>query len=276
MKFLNFTLSKELFQYERIAPLLKKRRTFFITGFAIAFALIFAAGYLSKNADTVKVRRGSIVESVYGIGTVTANHTYVLRIAVAAEIARLYVREGDIVKKGSPLLMVTGIPPFTAPFEGTITALPFAEGEIVFPQIPLLTLIDVRDRYVSVTLEQEAALRVRKGQRVRLSFESLRGIRLNGTLRTIFPRQGQFIINIDVPELPPEVLPGMTADVAIEVDGNENALLVPLSAVHNGWITLIRDGKRMKVEVQIGSVDGEWAEVLSDNVLETDEVVRGQ
>jgi multidrug efflux pump subunit AcrA (membrane-fusion protein) len=135
-------------------------------------------------------------------------------------------------------------------------------------------LIDVRDRYVSVTLEQEAALRVRKGQRVRLSFESLRGIRLNGTLRTIFPRQGQFIINIDVPELPPEVLPGMTADVAIEVDGKENALLVPLASVHNGWITLIREGKRMKVEVEIGSVDGEWAEITSDNVLESDEVVR--
>jgi len=39
-----------------------------------------------------------------------------------------------------------------------------------------------------------------------------------------------------VDQLPPEILPGMTTDVAIEVAQKEKALLVPVRAINSGHV----------------------------------------
>ena len=65
----------------------------------------------------------------------------------------------------------------------------------------------------------------------------------------------------------------MTADVAIEVNHKDKALLVPLSAITDGRIKVRRDGKRKVVKLNIGSVDGSWAEVIDGDVSLTDEIL---
>lgn len=243
-----------------------------VLGFAAA-AAAFAFKRRIDSVETLPARTGDLVEAVYGLGTVTANQSFQLKIAVTATIRQIHVREGDVVKAGAPLLRLDDGAAFTAPFAGTITSLPYKVGETVFPQLPMLTLMNLKDRFIAVSLEQEGALRVRPGQGARISFETLRGQSFNGKVRTLFPGTSQFLVHIDVPELPAEVLPGMAGDVAIEVASRENVLMVPIAAVQSGRI-LVKTGKiPKKVQVTLGAVDGSWGEVLSGDVHAGDPVI---
>ncbi len=246
--------------------------------FLIGLITILLAGLLAlrrekANLQIVHPKMGPIVEAIYGIGTVSPRQTFRARVGVANTLSRVFVKEGDLVKKGAPLLSFISGPTLMAPFSGTVTSLPYNVGENVFPETPALTLEDLSDRYVVATLEQQGAIRVVKGQPVSLSFESIRNQTFKGHVRAIFPQKSQFIVHIECPELSAEILPGMTADVAIEVARRESALLVPVIAVSSGKILVIKNHRPEKIDIQVGSIDGEWAEVLSKNLSESDEVV---
>lgn len=230
--------------------------------------------YLKQNKkyDWVPVKRGSVQEAIYGLGTVKSKMIFEHRLGTTNRIRKLYVREGDSVKKGTRLLDLSEGSPVLAPFAGTVTSLPFHENENIFPQTNILRLEDLQDRYVEVTLEQQGAIRVRPGQKVRLSFESLRQTLLFGEVESIYPWQGQFLVRIPVEKLNAEILPGMTADVAIEVGQVTDALLVPMIALFNNQVTVKRNQKSQKQFIKLGRSDGEFAEVLDDSLKEGDMV----
>lgn len=242
------------------------------------FCAIVAGGWLWNSRMTdrdlrVQPHRGDLVEAVYGLGTVTSERVFRLKIGITATVQNLYAIEGQEVKAGDPLIRIDEPAPFRAPFDGTVTSIPFKPGETVYPQIPLLTLMDLKRVYVVVSIEQDGALRVKKGQAVRLAFESLRGQKFDGKVRTIFPNEGQFFVHVDVESLPPEILPGMTADVAIEIDRRKNVLLVPVAAISNGKLRVMKGTRVKKIDVKVGTVDGEWAEVTSGELTTDDEVL---
>ncbi len=230
----------------------------------LAFILLLAAlfpAWSCSPSQKVHPKVGPMVEAVYGIGTVTARHTYDLKIGVTDTLMKLYVQEGDAVPKGHPLVAFSDGRVTRAPFAGVVTAVNYKEGETVFPQIPVVTLTDPKDPYVVVSLEQSGALRVKGGQPAFLSFEDLREQNLPGQVTSIYPKDGQFFVNIEV-SLPAEVLVGMTADVAIQVAKRDNVLQVPLVAVRQGAVKVVTNGLSKTVPVKIGAVDGTWAEVL--------------
>ena len=162
----------------------------------------------------------------------------------------------------------------SAPFDGTVTALPVKVGENVFAQTVVLELTDLQDRYVTVSLEQRAAIRVRRGQTARLSFENMRDTALAGTVESVYSRAGDFLVRIEVPDLPTQILPGMTADVAINIRQRSGALLVPVAAIREGSVAVKRDGiVPVRVEVTTGLADGAFAEVTAGDLKPGDRVI---
>lgn len=235
---------------------------------AALFAGLGGLGLLASCSPTEKIhpKVGPMVEAVYGIGTVTARHDFELKLGVTDTLMKLYVQEGDSVAQGRPLVAFSDGRLVHAPFAGVVTSVTYKEGETVFPQIPVLTLTDPKDPYVVVSLEQSGALRVKSGQPAVLSFEDLREQKLNGTVTSIYPKDGQFFADIEVQGMPPEVLVGMTADVAIQVAQKEGVLQVPLVALHQGGVRVLRNGLPKTVPIKVGAVDGTWAEVLSGDI----------
>ncbi len=225
--------------------------------------------------DTFKVKRGDIIEAVYGLGTVTANQSYQVKLGVTGTITKLYVAEGDKVERGKTLITIDQGAAFSAPFSGTVTSVPFKQGETVYAQAPIVTLINLKDRYIVVSLEQESALRVHANQNARISFETLRGQTYQGKVRAIYPdpQNSQFFVRIEIPDLPESILPGMTGDVAIEIAQRSGALLVPVSAVQSGRVILRSGHLKKKVQINIGAIDGRWAEVTGGDLHEGDDVV---
>ncbi len=239
---------------------------------AIGIVALVIFSVTKKQVNYVSPKYGPIVEAIYGLGKVKTDDVYEVKLGVVKTIVHLYVREGSVVKKNDPLVKFEGGLLFRAPFAGTVTNTAFHENQYVFPQQAVLRLEDLSTKYIEVSLEQQGALRVQPGQPVRVVFESIRGEVLTGKVSAIFSRKDEFLAHIDVP-LADNILPGMTADVSIEIGRKEKALLVPLSSVTDGRIKIVRDGKRKTVKLKIGGIDGNWAEVLEGDVRDSDKIV---
>lgn len=239
---------------------------------ALTLVLGLRAGNQRGEILSAPIQKGAIVESVYGIGMVTATRSFQLKLGVTSTIRRLFVREGDQVRRDQRLADLDGVP-FSAPFDGTITLLPFKVGETVFPQSVVLSIVDLSDRYALVTLEQQAALRVRRGQMAKLSFDSLRAESYDGQVEAIYSNDNNFFVRIGIAGLPPQILPGMTADVAIGITEHRDALIVPVAAIDAGKVYVKRGLGTAAIAVQTGIVDGAMAEIVSGDVREGEQLV---
>lgn len=254
-----------------------QKRPLLIAIITTATLLIIVAVLLlrtDRSSIRVNPKRGPIIEAIYGIGTVTSRKHFTFRLGVNSTVVKTYVHEGQEVKKGDALIQLTPSLMIRTPINGTVTSFSPNEGENIFPDQTVVTVEDLLDRYILATIDQQSALRVKKGMKVRLHFETIRDQTFNGTVNTLYPSSGQFMVRIESQELPPEILPGMTADVSIQVAERENALLIPVLSIQQGKVLIERNGKNQKIDVKIGVTDSEWAEVLSGDISESDVVVR--
>lgn len=246
-----------------------------VLGIGTLFLILGAVGsYRWFNQGALeRPRMGPVVESIYGLGTVVASQTYQVKTAVNQSIREIYVKEGDAVNAGAALMKFDDSGVIRAPFVGTVTSIPFKRGEILFPGTAGMTLVNLEHPYLEVSLEQQSVLQIKRGQRAIVSFETIRGERVEAKVESVFPRDAQFIVRVELETIPAGILPGMTADVAIEVGRKDHVLLIPLRSVSSGRVTVRREGKKLKQTVELGVIDGEWAEVKSGDIQASDEIL---
>ena len=241
----------------------------------LIIGVVFARVIIDRSQGTLSapLQKGSIVEAIYGIGTVTAKRSYSVKPGVISTIIDLYVKEGDFVHKGAKLANLDKVV-YRAPFDGVVNFLPFKVGENIFTQLPVVVLTDLTNRYLVVSLEQQGALQVRAGQKAKLSFDSMRNKTFDGTVESVYSYNSNFLARIDVSSLPAEILPDMTADIAIVIRELKNVLLIPTSALETDSVWVKR-GSRIpsKSPVKLGVVDGAMAEVVSGDLKEGDRVM---
>ena len=233
--------------------------------------------FLSNRSDgtyTDSLEKGTIVESVYGIGTVMANKSFRIMPGLVNTISDVWVKEGDTVKRGDLLISNENMK-WRAPFAGTVTSFPFRVGENVFSSVPILTLVDLNDRYVLVSLEQQGALRIEKDQKVTLSFDSIRDKNYKGQVVAVYANDTGYLARIDIADLPARILPTMTADVAIEIRRSDNALIIPVAAMEQGKYVWRKRGHEipMQIEIKTGIIDRALAEVLSGDLQAGDRLL---
>lgn len=234
--------------------------------------VLFKWNQSKQSTVLVKPKMGPIKEVIYGLGTVESYHKFNFKPGVGKTLNELYVQEGQKVNKGTKLLRFEDGPTVVSPFEGTVLSIPYNMGENVFADRTVISVQDLEHLYIESHLDQVASLRVKKGMKAKISFENLRNEIIEGEVLTMYPSQGQFIAKVEVQKFPKEILPGMTADVAIEVAQKDNALIIPVKAINNKSIMLIRNGEKVKHEVKLGVMDQEWVEETS-GVIKTDDQI---
>lgn len=245
---------------------------------AISLAILFilaaiaAVAFRARGYAVVNPKRGEITEAVYGLGKVKSNQRYEVIVGVVSTVKKRFVNEGDQVEKGKQLIELEDNAIFRAPFSGAITLAAVYPGETALPHVPILRMESLSERYIELSLEQQAAIRVKVGQAAKISFESLRGKVLRGRVSSLYPRENEFIARISVDSLEENILPGMTADVSVEIGKINNALLVPAKALQNGLVLVKTNGKWEKRKVEIGHIDGLNAEVLGNSLSPSDEI----
>jgi hypothetical protein len=171
------------------------------------------------------------------------------------------------------LVDLDGVGEFKASFPGFISNLSLKEGETVFSQTSVMTLTDMSDLYLSTSIEQQGALKIKAGLPVKISFDGMRDRAFQGRVESIYSSGSDFLARISVQDLPTNILPGMTADVAIVLNTKENALLLPIAALDGDQVNVRRGSKNLTVHVKSGLVDGSVSEVISGDLVEGDEVL---
>ena len=110
----------------------------------------------------------------------------------------------------------------------------------------------------------------RQKQKARIAFDGLPGKTYTGSVASVYPSDGQFIVKVESAEIPVEILPGMSADLAIEAGTKSGVYVAPIRAVREGKVTLFRNGKKMLVPVQLGLTQGESVEIISGELADGD------
>lgn len=237
----------------------------------ISIVIIFALLSCGSKSG-FKPKFGPITESVYAIGIVKSERSYELKLGVLTAVKKYFVKEGDAVKTSDKLLMDDSGTIYKAPYSGVVTHIPYVIGETVAPQQSILSLVDLSKLYLEASVEQQGALKIKKGQTVQISFESFRSKVFQGVVKNILPRNLEFVVQVDVKDLPENILPGMNADLSIEVMKKNIATLLPLAAVSNGHILLKNQKGSAKIPVVVGVSDAEFVEILSPVLSKDDEI----
>lgn len=253
----------------------QKWKKYLLTAAGLAVLAGAAVFWFWRQKSTERlesVTRGPVIEAIYAIGTVESTQTFQAKAGVPSGILRLPVQEGRAVRRGDALVFLTEGSTIRSLFDGIVTRVAYKVGESVFAGNVIVEVVDPIALEVRVVLDQRAALRVRRGQNARLSFDGLREKEFTGVVRTVYSNAGQFTVILDLKKLPLEVLPGMTADVSIEISRKTESTLIPLAAIRDGKVIRVREGRRESVDVKTGLINQDSAEVILGD-LKPDDLV---
>lgn len=153
-----------------------------------------------------------------------------------------------------------------SPFDGLVLEKLLDKGATVSNTDNILALATAESMTIEGKVDELDADRVRIGQKVLFTLDSLPGRTYEGTIRTLAPRidytTKSFKIKVDLPANIP-VRPGMSAELNILVKENQNALLIPVNSLIDGssvWI--VKDNKSYKKSVKTGLRDSRKVEIL--------------
>lgn len=236
----------------------------------VVFVSIFAFVKKSKvEVEPMFVKKGDMVEATYAVGTVKADKIYNLKTGVNSKMVERFVRAGQKVKKGTPLLKIDSFPTYVAPFDGTVTAINYEVGELVFSNSTVLTLVNDSQLYLELSLDERSIYKVKVGDEANISFESQKK-KTKGNVKYVFSNSDQFYVHVFFDSKDLTLLPGMTCDVSVVTRKFENKLLVPVKAINNNFVTL-KNGKKVKLNILYRN--DEMAAVDNSELNDNDELI---
>ena len=139
-----------------------------------------------------------------------------------------------------------------SPMDGVIGTRQVEPGEYVTPQSVIATLMDVNAVYVELGIIERDIERIRLGQRVKVSVDSLPNSTFEGKVDNLAPviegKSRTLTAKVKVENTQGQLLPGMFARAEIAVFEKPNALVIPTSALKDND----GDGKFESVFVAAG------------------------
>jgi HlyD family secretion protein len=167
----------------------------------------------------------------------------------------------------------------TAPFDGVVLDVTTEVGEWISPSPPgvplppVLDLIDPDSLYVSAPIDEADVARLKAGLPARITLDAFRGRDFKGKLTYISSfvetRQEQnrtlrVEAEFDETQLPPNLLPGLSADVEIILDARDNVLRIPTYALlENSRVLVVQNGRLDERKVGTGLHNWSFTEVAS-------------
>lgn len=152
-----------------------------------------------------------------------------------------------------------------APFTGEVLAINYLPGDPVSQTRAAVVLANRTALHIDVSVDETDITSLSAGDPVTVTFDPIQDLELPGTVARINPVgqtvQGlvRYTVRVDLKEIDPRVLLGMTADVSIVTDSQRGVLAVPLEAVQSDdqgeYVNRIKaDGTSERVPVETGEV----------------------
>jgi HlyD family secretion protein len=164
-----------------------------------------------------------------------------------------------------------------APFDGIVTALNLSNGAAIGSGATALTLLDRSGLHVDLKLSENSAVKVQAGQPVTLTFVSLNGKTVTGTVSYVSPVAETtngvvtYAVRVNLAGSDAEIRIGMTANLVIVTAQKDNVLLVPNTALlpqGDGQVVVRIGGAgpaggQVQTPVETGLTDGTYTEIMS-------------
>jgi HlyD family secretion protein len=119
----------------------------------------------------------------------------------------------------------------TAPFDGLIVRRHRDSGDVVVPGSSILTLISTDELWITAWIDETEMSKLQEGQKARVVFRSEPDQSYPGTVarlgREADRETREFVVDVHVLTRPENWAVGQRAEVFIETDRNDNALLLP-------------------------------------------------
>jgi len=169
-----------------------------------------------------------------------------------------------------------------APINGTVSSVNFNVGDT--PSGTAVVIADLSKIQVKVTVAEIDISKIKVGNSAQMTLDALPGLTYTATVTSIGPvgtvTSGvvNYPVTVQLSDPDGDVLPGMTANLAIEVDRREDVLLAPARAIRTQGnqkvATVLYKGQQISVPVTTGLSNDTQVEVTS-GLKEGDEVVIG-
>lgn len=173
-----------------------------------------------------------------------------------------------------------------SPIAGTVVNMSVVSGENVTEQQILGKIADLDNLQVSIAVDELDIFRVKEGQQVVIKVSAIKGKDFKGYVEKI-SQEGKiengiakYNVNIrfDETEDLKDLKLGMSTNVRIQLDSKQNTLILPIGFVQKEgdeyYVNVqSENGEMQRIDVKIGLVSNDYAEILSD-LKEGDTVVK--
>ena len=277
-----------------------------IWGSALAVAIIagilfFTNGKKGKSEVTLReypVQVGSIRTAVSTTATIKPQNRLEIKSPVNGRIDQILVKEGDFVRKGQILVLVSSTEraalldaatqkgkgeidywnkvynqtALISPIDGQVIVSSLNPGQTITTADPVVVLSD--RLIVKADVDETDIGNVKLGQKAEISLDAYPDITVPGVVDHIY-YESTLVNNVNiyhvdiVPDKVPEVFrSGMSADVNIIVKEKDNVLLLPLTAVrtrNSHSFVSVKGGSKdsvRRVAIQTGLKDDSNVEIV--------------
>jgi HlyD family secretion protein len=156
-----------------------------------------------------------------------------------------------------------------SPIDGVVLDRPLSLGTRVAINDRVMNIADVTPSklVMRAAVDEEDVTKVRVGQIVRMTLYSYDDRTFEGKVSKIYDQADaeRRTFEVDVQILQPDdrLSPGMSGELAFEMDHRDKAVVIPSQAVQKGAVYTVRDGHLKKLDVQLGLRGIERSEVRS-------------
>jgi multidrug efflux pump subunit AcrA (membrane-fusion protein) len=217
---------------------------------SIVVILVLVAGgvwfYQNKQTDaatpstevmTSTVQRGDIEVSISGSGSVASINSNDVTSSSEGIVDEVLVAENTIVAEGDELITFTdGSDPVIAPHAGTITTLNVESGDRVQSGTVVSHITDYATLQTVITVDELDITSIESGQAANITVNAFPDDTFAGKVTKV-ANEGtaesgvsSFEVTVQFDE-PREVLIGMSTEVSITTESNQDVLYVPIEAV---------------------------------------------
>ena len=269
----------------------------------IVGVLILAIGYYFKQKSatkagaiqTFKVQKGELLQRVTIAGVIEALKTTVVTAPYDGYVQKIFVKIGDKVKEGDPLVSITqslqateSVYPIRAPFGGTIVQVLKTEGQFVKQGDTkdfLIRLDDISKLYVNASVPEIDIVKIKKGQEAivkaspildRIYKGTVKDISLAATLQESYNNrsQAEYLVKLEILDIDEQLKPGMSTVLDIIPAKKSDILTVPHEYIDKQgekYFVTSKDGSQK--EIIVGMQNESIVEIVS-GLKEGDEITQ--
>jgi len=175
----------------------------------------------------------------------------------------------------------------TSPFDGVLTEINFKANEMYDETKHLLKVQNMDSRVVKSLISEGEINKLKVGQTVKITANSIKGQTIDGTIRTISPStvkkegktQAYTEIIVDFNEQPQGLKDGFLVNLTVEAQKAEGAMAVKFESVSkniDGQSSVTKrldDGGSVSIPVKLGVEGDVYVELISDKIKVGDELI---